>query len=437
MKKIKYTLLFFIIPVLSAVAQDSLKLEQAIEIILKNNYSIGIARTQANIARNNNNIGNAGFLPSLSLNSSPSVTSANTEYDFNQSVRPGPASKGQSLNKNLNANVALNWTIFNGFYMFATKEKLSELEAQGLINLKIAIENTMLQTISGYYNIVRQQELIKASKEAIRIYDERKKIAQLKFDVGSIAKTELLQAKVDLNAQMSLLLQQNTALDSSKASLNQLLSRNVDYDFIAVDSTVVSYQPVYEDLEKHLETKNNQILYAQKNIKVAEKNLKQMNSYLFPQLSINTGYNFNQNKYQVGIYTLSRLVGPSAGFTASWTLFNGFIYHTQIKAAQYAVEQNTLQYKLTASLQQASLLKMFKTYQNALVALKLEQENTLVAKENQDIALERFRVGTTGSIELMLAQKSYIDALGRLISARYNAKISETQIMKLEGSLVK
>ncbi len=81
--------------------------------------------------------------------------------------------------------------------------------------------------------------------------------------------------------------------------------------------------------------------------------------------------------------------------------------------------------------------KSWRSYQNTIEILKLEEENIAVAKENATIALERFRLGTSNTIELMLAQKSYEDALTRLVSARYDAKLSEIELLRLQGTLIK
>lgn len=434
MKKFSTLLLFFVLFIFSAFSQEALTLQQSIEIALKNNFSITTSRLQANISNNNNTIGNAGFLPSVTLNAALSNSNTNTEQEFSSGAS---VKRDGAISDIVSSGVALNWTIFDGLKMFATKEKLNELEAQGATNLKIEIENTMMKVITSYYDVVRQQQLIRATKEAIKMYDERIKIAQLKFDIGSASKLDLLQAKVDLNAQKSLLLKQNTALENAKASLNQLLAKNSAADFIASDSIVVNYKPNYIDLQKNMNTKNNQLQIAQQNIAIANASIKELNSLALPQINLNAGYNFSQSKNQVGLVLLNKNLGLNTGITASWTLFNGFKTRSQVKTAQLMAEQQKVLFQETTSLLEAALLKAFKAYDNSVIALKLEEENTLIAKENVTIALERFRVGSSNSIELTTAQKSYEDALSRIVAARYDAKLYETELMRLEGALVK
>lgn len=433
MKKKISTLLFTVLNFFSITAQDSLSLKDVVEIALQNNYAISIARNQLAIADNNNNIGNAGFLPTISLNGSSNTSENVTSQDYLN----GPSvTQAKASSSNLVGGAALNWTIFDGLKMFATKSKLKELEAQGAINLKIEIENILVKITAAYFDVVRQQQLIRATINAIEIHVERLSVAQLRFDIGSISKMDLLLAKVDLNTQRSLLFKQNNELNNAKITLNQLCAKSPDADFNAKDQLIIDYKPTYADLQKQVSDNNNQLLSAQKNIKIANSVLREQQSFRLPNLGVNATYNYSQVKNQVGLVLLNTNLGLNTGITASWTLFDGFKQNTQIKTAKYLLEENKLQFQQLNSQVESSLLKAFKTFINLTEMLKLEEENSLVAKESVDYAMERFEVGNTNTIELMTAQKNYQDAMSRLISTRYEAKLSETELKRLEGVLV-
>ena len=79
----------------------------------------------------------------------------------------------------------------------------------------------------------------------------------------------------------------------------------------------------------------------------------------------------------------------------------------------------------------------FKNYELQKRYLTLEEDNIKLARENVFIALERFKQGVSTYIELREAQLSLNDAYNRLIAARYNAKLAETELMRLKGDLVK
>jgi outer membrane protein TolC len=79
----------------------------------------------------------------------------------------------------------------------------------------------------------------------------------------------------------------------------------------------------------------------------------------------------------------------------------------------------------------------FKTYQFQKQALDLEEANIQLAKDNVFIAFERYRLGVSTYLELRDAQQSLETAYNRLIDARYNTKVAETELLRLRGDLIR
>ncbi|HEY4800090.1 MAG TPA: TolC family protein, partial [Bacteroidia bacterium] len=182
---------------------------------------------------------------------------------------------------------------------------------------------------------------------------------------------------------------------------------------------------------------NNGLLFAEKNIKVLSYSLKQARSMRYPVFGVVANYNFSRSENQAGFILLNQNLGLSGGFTASWNLFNGFEVNRQVQDQEIQAMTTKLQYAMAKMQLETNLATAFRNFQQAKELLKLEEENSKVAKENVDVALESFRTGKTSSLELKDVQKSYEDAISRLISARYDAKTAETELMRLNGMLVK
>ena len=415
-------------------AQELLSLDQAIAIGLKNNYSIRISNNNATMAQNDNYIGNAGILPSLNLNATGNLSNNN----INQNYSSGLELNLPGVNSNtLTYGAALNWTLFDGFKMFVTYDKLGVLEDLGNINAKITIETTVTNIIDAYYDVVRQKQLVKVIKDAIAVNDEKVNLAETKYNIGKSSKLDYLQSTVDLNAQKSLLLKQNETYANAKVTLNQLLARNTDLDFTVIDTIIVSYKPALEDLRKSTLLQNNILKSFEKNTKIAELSLKQYQAQRYPTIGLGLNYNFSKVNNQAGFILLNQNSGLSIGLTATYNLFNGSILNHQIDDAEINLENSNLQFKDYKSQVEAGLMKAWKTYQTDLEALKLEEDNLLVAKENLDVAMERYRLGSSSSIEFKDAQQSFEDSEGRVVQARYDAKVAETELMRLNGELVK
>jgi outer membrane protein TolC len=158
---------------------------------------------------------------------------------------------------------------------------------------------------------------------------------------------------------------------------------------------------------------------------------------LYPKLNFNANYLFARSENQAGFALLNQNLGLNLGLTASWTIFNGLNNTNQIKNARLQLDNANYEFNKTKAVLDAQLYSMFKRYQDDAKILELEEENTKLAKEAVDIALERFKIGSSNSLELKEIQKSYDDALTRLAEARFNAKVSEIQLMKLNGEIMK
>jgi outer membrane protein TolC len=434
MNKTFKLLLFFILQISYARAQELLSLQQAVEIALKNNYSIVIAKNQAAISKNDFSAGNAGMLPSLTYVASGTEAGNNTKQNYSSGLEVDK--KGVKSN-NINTGLVLNWTIFDGFAMFASYDKLRELEAMGELNAKMQIENTVAKIIGAYFDVSRQKQLLNALNEAISIYQERLTIAETKSNIGSGTDADVLQAKLDLNEQKSALFRQKVSIANSKVALNLLLSRDIAADFDIKDSIVIVNQPKFDDLKTTVFKQNNGLLFAEKNQHVAHYLVKQASALQYPILGINANYNFSRAENAAGFILLNQNLGFNAGFTASWLLFNGLNTRRQIKDARINEQSAEIQYKEVHNEVETGLLTAFNTFVNAMELLKLEEDNIILARKNVSINLERFRLGYVTSLQLKDAQKSFLDAESRLVSARYDAKISETELNRLNGTLVK
>lgn len=426
----RYSLFILALLFVQLSVAQTLTIEQAIELALKNNYDILLAKNEAEIATRNNTVGNAGMLPRVT----GTVTDNFTLNTLNQRF-----SNGNEINttgvtgNNLGAGVALNWTLFDGLRMFAAKSRLKRLEEIGALQLKDEMQTVIANVMNAYYDVVRAQQQLRATEEAIKISEERVKLADAKFQVGTAGKTDWLQAKVDLNEQRSNLLLQKKIIEQRKADLNTMLARNADTDFSVTDSIPLLKNNASADVEQ----KNLQVLIANKNIEVAKQLKREAFSQFLPVLNGNVGYNYNRSNNSAGFFLVNQTNGLNAGFTLSVPLFNGLntlrqnkVAAIQLQSAQFTAEKVRFQTKLAQ-------YRAVKDFVNAQEQLKLEEENILLADENQKIALERFRLSQSTAIELREAQVSFVNAQTRLVNARYSVKVAETELMRLQGELVK
>lgn len=183
-----------------AQEQKKLSLEESIRIGLDNNYSIKIAKNEEELSEQNRKAAVSALLPRVDASAGLSRSINDTRQVF---VTGGINERDAAKTVSQNASVALSWTLFDGMKMFAAYDRLKELERLGEVNAKAMVQGVVADIIINYYAIVAANEQLKASKEALEVSKSRLSIAENKSQVGSGSTLDLLNAKVDYNADYS------------------------------------------------------------------------------------------------------------------------------------------------------------------------------------------------------------------------------------------
>ncbi len=436
MKRLLLSIL--LLPALNGNTQKVLSLDEAIATALQNNFDIRLAKNDSMVAALDYSFRNAAFLPRLNGNLGGTWNNNAQKQRFQDGTE---RELNDIRSNNINLGVQLNWTLFDGMKMFATRDKAKELITLGELGIKNQVVNTVAAVITNYYNIVRQKQQLKAVEEQIALSSERVKLAQYKLDIGVGAKPDVLQSKVDLNAQKAAQLQQQTLIAQLKEMLNQAMNVSNVATYDVSDSIPLNMQVALGDIQQNIENSNPALLMAKKNIDIANFTLKERKAERFPVIALNSAYSYgrNNNKATVNPFQplYSRNIGRTIGVTATIPILNNFTVKRNIRQAQLDIQYQQLIYENQRSLVSLSVINAYKDYELQKRALALEEENILLARENVDIVFQVYKLNSNTLIQLKEAEKSLQDAYTRLITARFNTKVAETELMRLKGDLVK
>lgn len=431
MKKI--LLLILVVKFTSSFAQ-LLTAEEAIKLALQNNFDIQLARNSADVAANNNSVGNAGMLPQVNANGA--LGGSNTA--LNQTLADGRNTERNGVITNTaNAGVQLNWTLFDGMGMFINRTRLNQLNAAGEQAYRIQVEQTLQEVLTAYYNLVRQQYVVKVNEQNLKLSDERVRLAGNRYEVGTGSKLDYLQSKVDRNNDKTLLIQLQQALETSKIQLNQLLAREVRTTFKVADSLEVDSTLSYDNLFKDVQSKNSILKLTDLQRSVALQDLRLVRAQQMPSLNFNSGYTYNRSKTTAGFLLLNQNNGLNFGLNASVPLFAGFNMKRQYQNAKLNLRSAELLNQKQQLEVQAQLNTVYVQYSRNKELLALQRENVVTAKLAMEVAMDKFRIGTANLLEVKNAQQNLLNAENRMIEVILQIKQSEVQLLRLSGNLVK
>jgi outer membrane protein TolC len=413
-------------------SQPLLTPEDAVQITLKNNYNILTARNNADIDKINNTIGNAGMLPTIAINGSDNYSQNNVNLQLSNGSNIENANGSSS---NLNANLALNWTLFDGGKMFVTKKKLNEIETLGEFQFKEKVLQSVYDVIVAYYGVVEQKQQLESVRQVINYNSERVKILETSFQAGLTPKTNLLQAKIDLNVYRENAINQEFVIVEAKRVLNEILARDSDASFEVVDSIPLNFIPDKEDLVKKLYQNNTSILSSQKQLDIARLSLKEYYTLGLPKLYFNAGYNFLQIDNTASNVVKNHSYGPTIGATVFVPIFQAGLMNRQLKIAKLQIQSAEYDFENTKIFINVQLQNALTDFENQQNLYLIEKDNAKLAKENLDISMARLRLGQTTSLELRQAQESFEDSNTRLLNFQYNLKIAETKLKQIISNL--
>lgn len=431
-KTLFQSLVLLLFCIIKMEAQEVLTIENAIKIALENNYDIKIVANDLKIDKTNAAIGNAGILPTLTGN----VVDNNSIQNSSQTRQDGTVNElDNARNNSLSYGVSLDWTVFDGLRMFARYDQLKELQKLGEAELKLTILTRIGDVISTYYDLAQQQQQLSALDTTIVISNQRLATAQNRFSIGKASKLEVLNAQVDLNTDTTTLLRQKELYANTKVLLNQILARKLSEDYKVTDEITLDKNLLLPELNALAEKQNPQLQTQIINKRIAELQLKQIKGLRYPTIRLTSGYNFNESQSSLGFASQSSSRGLNYGFTATLNIFDGFSQNRNEKIAKIQIENSKITIEQQSMALSSQLMTSYQTYMTNMQLIDLEEKNEAIAKQNLNITLEKFRIGTITTLEFRTAQLNYVNAKVRYSNAQFQAKLSEIALKELAGNL--
>lgn len=415
-------------------AQEFLSKKTAIQETLENNFGIQIANNDVQVADNNQNILNSGYLPSLTGLAGASYNIENQEVTFNNGE--SNAIDGAESTQ-YNASINLNYTLFDGLGRLYNYKSLKEQYNLGELQARQTIETTMLQLFSVYFEVARITENITVLEQTFQNTKDRLTRAQYSFEYGQVNKLEVLNAEVDLVTDSINLLNSRQQLRNTKRDLTVVLNSDLERTFVVDTSVAFVGELRLKEFIERSDTNNVRLQQARKNIDITGYDYKASKSVFLPSVGINGSYGWNQGEFPVTSFASSRTTtGFGAGISLTWDLFDGGSGITNIKNLNIQKDSQELVLKQIENEVHRDVANANDAYLNRLEVFRLQEQNVVTATNNYERSQERYKLGQITSVELRQAQINLLNAETNKNLAKYEAKLAELELLQLTGQLL-
>jgi outer membrane protein TolC len=416
------------------MAQESMKLEEAIAIAIENNFDIKLAVNAEQLAKNSQTIYNSGFLPNVTANGNANYSNSNTTFTTQQGVEN--SIDGAEI-QSFGSSIGINYLLFNGGARKFQYDKLKQQFALSSVQKQLQIENTLMEVYIAYFEISRNQEQRDVLSRTYQISKDRltRVIAQQKF--GQKTNLDVLNAQVDANTDSMNLMKIEMNLLNLKRNLNFLLGRAVDQKF-SVDTAVVLDRALdFEKLKSDMASNNVQLQQVALNKKMSAFDVNITKAGWIPTVSASASYGLNySDNGRVGFFQNQQSAGLSSGINLSWDIFDGGRTMVQVQNSKISLEKEALTEERTKLALDNQLAAFWLDYQLQKRLIENERTNIEVSNQNFLKSKELFHLGQASSLDFREAQLNQMRTKLNLINATFDAKIAELQLKRFAGTLI-
>lgn len=419
----------------SVHAQNSISLEKALAITIKENIDIKIKTTELDQVKNYEKVGVLGVLPKIKVNAAASGNTGSSSIEFATEDFP-EINDADSESKSIIGNVEISYSLFGGLASVYTYQKLKKQSDLKSTELFMKIEQILLNTAKQYYDIAYLQEENKILYELLEVSKERYSRVKIQNEFGNASKLDLLAAEIDLNKDSVTVMNSDYQLKAAKERLNQTLNRDLSTDYAVESYVEINKDLNYSELLELTNQNNSNILFHQYLIEITRKDKKINNTSIFPSVSVSAQYGYNQNESNTSIILDQSNTGLTGFVNLSWDIFDAMARKRIAQNTQIEIESNELKLEAIKKEIQKEFNVTYQQYENNIKLIEIETRNNEASERFFQRAKNQFFQGQLSRSDFRLAQVDLSISKNRLNQSLFMAKIAELNLYRLSGKII-
>lgn len=396
----------------------NLSIYECIDIALKKNPEIKSAKERVIRTRLQIREAFSSILPKLS---------ADLEYTYQD---------GTTLfssffpHNNYSFGLTLQQPIFDqGKYFILRPQADISIEIAEL-SLEASKQSVILEIIKAYINTLKADEMLAIAEESKDRLAEHLRVTQRRFEVGQVAKNDVLRAEMELANSESKLIHAEKALALSYEALKKIMFFEDENLSIYPISYIHKDQRSMKGMIDNAYEKRPDYLQLVKAKELAQKDVSLAKTDFFPTISIFGEYEKSSEHFLPDNYT-SYTVGGSI----SVPIFEGGIRSVKLRRARH--DRSLAEYKESDMKKQVKLevIEAFLHMEDLLATLKAIDKQIEHAQENMRIVKLRYQEGEATNLDVLDANLLFVKARTDFATLNYDIMEAGFAIDKAVGNL--
>jgi outer membrane protein TolC len=294
-------------------------------------------------------------------------------------------------------------------------------------NEQVTVQDLKMQVADSYIAVLRLEDAVDVAKSHIQSLESHAKDVKQQFEQGVVAKNDVLAADVELLNAKQLLLQAANFYDNAKARYNQLLTRQLNAKVELAKKFPELPKTTLENLNQNALNQRPELTVLNQQIQSLQEQMQAMKANLMPQVALNGGYQYQQNRYQAyeGLWQASASV--------DWKLFDGSTNHKGEALQKQALALQEQREELSGQI----LLQVRKAWldvEESNQRLEVAKQSIIQADENLKVTNERYQQGLATHTEVIQAQDLRTKTHNNLNNAKYDLALASLTLQRATGS---
>ena len=297
--------------------------------------------------------------------------------------------------------------------------------------------NVIQNVAISYYGLLQSQQLLDVANKNLGLSEQQVDLVQKQFDVGTVRKTDLLKAKVSRGQAKVEVLNSKTALENARRQLfNDMGMQDFGQPIIAVadDWTSVVIPTSVGALEL-LKTKNPGLLIQQARINLGEIQVKIARSMRLPSVGASMNYSANGENNEEMLEAIQDDWTMGMNLSLSVPLYSGNSLSTSQQQAVLSWKRSKNDYITLLNDLRVQVELLRKSLNNYIEIIPINESVVVSAEEDLKLVQERYSLGSATILEVLDAQVSLIRSRSTLINTVHEARIQETNLDAILGTL--